>query len=129
MRHLQSLQIRRKDCRSSRDDFGIPQHLWIEPKAFADLLTCDHKIVSEKDHSKQSRSGDRVALIIIDFFTKYLDAFPARSKDVDEVFDAFRRYLGIDCIPNKTQTLCVLGTTRMTQLAHWTSRHPKVPWW
>ena len=56
----------------------------------AHLLTADHKLVAEKDTDKHSVDFDRVALVILDFLTHYLDAFPARSKNADETSEEFR---------------------------------------
>ena len=50
--------------------------------------------MAEKDAEKQSKDADRVALIIQDFYTRYLDAFPAKTKDHEEVLEAFRQFLG-----------------------------------
>lgn len=83
--------MRKRDCRKTHADDGQPQHAWIEPVAFADLLTCDHKIVAEKDHELQSKSDDRVALVITDYATRTIDAFPAESKNADEVYDAYHQ--------------------------------------
>ena len=54
----------RAHCRSKIH--GEPDKL-PEPKKFADAVTADHKILNEDD---ESREHDRVALIIMDRFTR-----------------------------------------------------------
>ena len=58
------------------------------------LLTCDSKDIAEKDSSKQSRSGHRTALIITDFMSRWIDAFPSNFRSMDDVRDAISEYLG-----------------------------------
>ena len=60
---------------------GEPDEL-PEPKEFADAITADHKILNEDD---ESRNADRVALVIMDRFTRWLQSYAANSKASDEV--------------------------------------------
>ena len=46
-----------------------------EPKEFADAITGDHKILNEDD---ESRIADRVALVIMDRFTRWLQSYAAK---------------------------------------------------
>ena len=59
-----SCKTNRSHCRSRTH--GEPDSL-PEPKKFADAVTADHKILDEDDESRQH---DRVALIIMDRFTR-----------------------------------------------------------
>ena len=49
-----SCRQRKRDCRSSSDPSDPNRHAWVEPKAFGDLVTCDHKIVAEKNPENKS---------------------------------------------------------------------------
>ena len=77
-------RTRRKDTRKTRADSEDVSHAWIEPKKFGDLLTADHKIIGERTASNSSKDNNRVALVIQDFYTRYIDAYPAPSRDADE---------------------------------------------
>ena len=61
------------------------------PQAFGDSITGDHKILNKDD---TSRDHDRVALIIFDRFTRWLQAYPSSTKSAKEVRYAFRQFLG-----------------------------------
>ena len=54
---------------------GLP-----ELKKWADSVTADHKILNEED---QSRAFDKVALIIYDRFTQWLQAYACSSKSAE----------------------------------------------
>ena len=61
------------------------------PKKFGDMLTADHKILGDEDESLQ---GDKVACVIQDKATYWLQAYPAPTKSADETANAFKRFLG-----------------------------------
>ena len=61
------------------------------PKAWGDAITADHKILNEDD---QSRDHDRMACIILDRFTQWLQGYSAPSKSAAETRKAFRKFLG-----------------------------------
>ena len=79
---------------------GQPDQL-PEPKAFADAITADHKILNEDD---ESRSCDRVALICMDRFTRWLQGYAANSKHTDEVVRDLQRFLGPQVKPQHVYT-------------------------
>jgi len=62
-----------------------------EPQAFADRITADHKILNEDD---ASRSEDRNVLIVQDAFTKWLQAYPVKTKSADDAKSSIKRFLG-----------------------------------
>ena len=62
-----------------------------EPTKWADAITADHKILNEED---ASREEDRIALIILDRFTSWLQAYACQHKSADETYAAFQRFLG-----------------------------------
>ena len=72
-----------------------------EPQKFADAVTADHKILNEDD---ESRKQDRVALIVLDRFTKWLQGYAAKSKAHDEVMRDLQRFLGPQVKPQHVFT-------------------------
>jgi len=84
----QSCKRTRAQCRSKTH--GEPDQL-PEPKVFADAITADHKILNEDD---ESRSSDRVALIVMDRATRWLQGYAAATKAADEVKRDLQRFLG-----------------------------------
>ena len=97
-------RLRSVDHRRTRNDSQDVSHAWIEPTSFAQLLTADHKIVGEKNPEHESKDNDRVALVILDFATRYIVAYPAESRETHEVVDAFRKFLG--CANRHIQRQC-----------------------
>ena len=93
-----SCKRNRSHCRSKIH--GEPDKL-PEPKKFADAVTADHKILNEDD---ESRKHDRVALIIMDRFTRWLQGYAANSKASEEVVRDLQRFLG----PQVSQTSACL---------------------
>ena len=79
---------------------GEPDEL-PEPKEFADAITADHKILNEDD---ESRNADRVALVIMDRFTRWLQSYAANSKASDEVVRDLQRFLGPQVKPQHVYT-------------------------
>jgi len=62
-----------------------------EPEAFGDALTADHAIINEDD---KSRSNDRVALVIQDRKTHWLQAYPFKTKSAKDTVLGFQRFMG-----------------------------------
>ena len=77
--------MRCKSCPGEKPD-DLPQ-----PQAFADAITADHAIINEDD---QSRDEDRVACVIQDQYTHWLQSFASHSKSAEETNKALRRFLG-----------------------------------
>ena len=59
---------------------------------FGDLLTADHAILG--DPNEESREGDKVAMIIQDSATKWIDCYPSAYKSMDETMKALQNYVG-----------------------------------
>ena len=57
------------------------------PAAFGDMLTADHKVMAQDEISK---AGDKYALVIVDRFTKWLQAFPCKTKATPEAKSMFQ---------------------------------------
>ena len=73
-----STKTQRAHCKQK--DHGEPDGL-PEPKKFADAITADHKVLNEED---QSRSMDRLALIIQDRFTHWLQGYACKTKNAKD---------------------------------------------
>lgn len=66
------------------------------PKKFADALTTDHKILNEND---KSRSSDRLAMVVLDRFTQWLQGYPCKTKTADECLINLKNCVGPQCEP------------------------------
>jgi hypothetical protein len=93
-----SCKRNRSHCRSKKH--GEPDQL-PEPKKFADAMTADHKILNEDD---ESREHDRVALIVMDRFTRWLQGYASNSKSAEEVVRDLQRFLGPQVKPQHVYT-------------------------
>ena len=49
----------------------------IHPTEFADLVTCDHEHIAAHDFNCESVDGDKFALVIQDWYSKWLDSIPS----------------------------------------------------
>jgi len=62
-----------------------------EPKAFADAITADHKIINADDASKDN---DRAALIVQDRWSSWVQGFACPTKSSEDTVKAIKRFLG-----------------------------------
>ena len=90
----------RAQCRKKKGNKVEPDSL-PEPKAWLDSITADHKILNEED---ESRSLDRVALIVMDRFTKWMQSYPAPTKEAKEVVRDLQRFVGPQAKPQHVYT-------------------------
>ena len=88
----------RAQCR--QQVHGKPDDLPV-PKKFADAITADHKISNEDD---ESRTHDRVAMIVLDRFTQWLQGYPCKTKFSDECVLNFQKFVGPQCKPEHVCT-------------------------
>ena len=80
-------KVQRAQCRqSSGHADGLP-----EPVLFGDSLIADHAIINEDD---MSRSQDRAALVVQDRATRWIQAYPAPSKNAEQTGMALQRFMG-----------------------------------
>ena len=71
-------KIQRTPNKRKKND--APYGSWKLPDNFADLVTTDHMVIAEHDEGYQSREYDKYAVVIQDWKTKWLDAYPVKSK-------------------------------------------------
>ena len=72
-----------------------------EPKKFGDAITADHKVLNDDD---KTRDGDKLALVIQDSFTHWLQSFPCKTKDAKECARCFKRFWGPNFKPEYVYT-------------------------
>ena len=78
----------RAQCR--QQVHAAPDHFPV-PKKLADALTCDHKVLNQED---ASRDSDRLALIVQDRFTQWLQGYPSKTKTADECEMYLKEFVG-----------------------------------
>ena len=83
--NVKTQRARCKSCPEERPD-RLP-----EPKAFADALTADHAIINEDD---ASMDGDKVACVVQDQYSHWIQAFASHSESAEETKKAIKRFLG-----------------------------------
>ena len=71
------------------------------PLKFADSLTADQTIINENDASRES---DRVALIILDRYSRWLQGYASKQKTAAECEKFFKRFVGPQCKPEHVYT-------------------------
>ena len=59
---------------------------------FGELLTADHAVLG--DPREVSRRGDKVALIVQDAATKWIDCYPSANKTTAETMKALQNFVG-----------------------------------
>ena len=57
---------------------------------FGALVTCDHIVLAKLD--QYSQHGDTVALVMQDFYTQWIMAYPNEHKDVNDTFVAMQDF-------------------------------------
>lgn len=83
---------KRQARKKSKDDASYES--WVEPKTFAELVTADNMIVAESKAENRSRNEDKYAIVIQDWATKQIGAFPVKSKSGEDSLAAFQYFLG-----------------------------------
>ena len=93
-------EVKRNRAQCRQKVHGKPEQL-PQPTAWAHSLSADHAILNEQD---ESREKDRVALVILDRFTRWLQAYAAKTKSAEECETFFKRFLGPQCKPEHVYT-------------------------
>ena len=80
-------KTQRAQCRSrqSIDDNTSADNL-PTPKKFADALTADHEVINDDESFKE----DRMALIIQDRFTHWIQGYSSKTKSAEDTKNAFQ---------------------------------------
>ena len=78
----------RSQCRSKTS--GKPDEL-PKPLKFGDSITADHKILNDNDASRQA---DKVALIILDRYSRWLQGYACKTKSTNETVKYLKRFVG-----------------------------------
>ena len=63
-----------------------------EAKAFGEKLTADHTFA--RSINDCGMGGEEVILVVRDIFTKWIEAYPLKSKDTSKALRALRDYMG-----------------------------------
>ena len=87
-------------CRSKRAyrPDGLPT-----PLKFGDLITADLEILNEDDSRRES---DRVALIVLDRFSRWLQGYACKGKTSSECEKFLKRFVGPQCKPEHVYSDC-----------------------
>ena len=85
----------RAQCRTKT--YARPDQL-PKPLKFRDSLSADHKILNDDDDDDDdddaSREADRVAMIILDRYSRWLQGYACKSKSAAECIKYFKRFAG-----------------------------------
>ena len=80
-------KMQRKQCRSQHKPDDHPDF----PKKFGESITADHMI---QGNDEESIRGDKVTCVIMDRATRWIQAYPAKSKSAHDTQRAFAKFLG-----------------------------------
>ena len=66
-----------------------------KPLKFGDSLSAEHKILSDDDEDDDaSREADKVVMIILDRYSRWLQGYACKSKSAAECIKCFKRFVG-----------------------------------
>ena len=83
------------------------RHTQSRTKSFGDIVTADHLI--PRDDDGQGIDNDKVALVVKDHFSGWIDIYPAACKSADEVVLALNHFQGTSrSIPSNCSTPTML---------------------
>ena len=91
MNHLQSLRLR--EVRIWVNTVSILTSLKTEiprAKIFGDLITADHKVLSD---NCESRNNHRYAVVVQDLATQWIQAYPCKNKTSQETQRSLQKFL------------------------------------
>ena len=92
--------VKRNRAQCRQKVHGKPDQL-PAPTAWSHSLSADHVILNEQD---ESREQDRVAMVCLDRFTRWLQGYAAKTKSAKECSLFFKRFLGPQCKPEHVYT-------------------------
>ena len=88
-----------KDPCSRRIDGAVPR-----AENFGDLITADHKVLSE---GCESRNNHRYAVVVQDLATQWIQAYPCKNKTSQETQRSLQKFLGARIGSLKSFTLTI----------------------
>ena len=91
----QRTKITRAPCRR-RNGGAVPR-----AEIFGDLITADHKVLSE---NCESRNNHRYAVVVHDLATQWIQAYPCKTKTSQETQRSLQKFLEPDRTPKVTYT-------------------------
>ena len=81
----------------------------------------DHFII-EKD-SDASRMGCKVGLVVLDLFSKWLQAYPAKSKCAEDTRRGLYKFIGPQQMPDLVYSDNSLEIKKAVKILGWDDRH------
>ena len=69
---------------------GLQKTYWYRAEHFGDLITADHKVVSEES---ESRYNHRYAVVVQDLATQWIQSFPCKTKTSQETRRSLQKFL------------------------------------
>ena len=120
----QRTKITRAPCRR-RNGGTVPR-----ADNFGDLITADHKVLSE---GCESRNNHRYAVVVQDLATHWIQAYPCKNKTSQETQKSLRKFMEPDKNPKVIYTDNPLEFGKACEDLSWKSLHvyttPIGDWW
>lgn len=112
-----------KQCRKSSANANAKTEAEVmpSPKTFSDAITLDHITLGK--HEDASRTGDRVACVILHMYSRWLQAYPAIEKSARETRKSIVRFLGPQVAPKYIYSENSEEIKKAIQELHWDDRH------
>ena len=74
---------------------------YLEPKKFGDLITADHKVLSD---NCECRNNHRYAVVVQDMATQWIQSYPCKTKTSQETQRSLQKFLESDRKPKVIYT-------------------------
>ena len=84
------------------------------PKNFGDLITADHKVLSE---SCESRNNHRYAIVVQDFVTQWIQSYPCKTKFFEETQRSLQKFLEPNRNPEVIYTENSLNLAKLVKIS------------
>ena len=103
----QRTKITRAPCRS-RNGGAVPR-----AENFGDLITADHKVLSE---GCESRNNHRYAIVVQDLATQWIQSYPCKTKTSQETQRSLQKFLEPDRKPKVIYTDNSLDLAKLVKI-------------
>ena len=107
-------KMTRAPCRR-RNGEAVPR-----AEKFGDLITADHKVLSE---SCESRNNHRYAIVVQDLATQWIQAFPCKTKISQETQRSLQKFLEPETVPWNLAKLVKIFPGIIVRLHHTDQKH------